>query len=312
MDATELRGRIVHEVIRKPDLLEFVESALSSDKPIEKTLELRDTEDTHLRARGTALIDASKQRMGALVVLYDITQLLRVEKVRRDFVANVSHELGTPITAIKGFVESLLDGAMEDHGNARRFLHIVLKQVDRLDAMADDLLTLSRLESEAEQRPADLKLGSVQQVLHAAVQTCMPLAADHGVKIELLGSEDLAANIDAVLLERALTNLIDNAVKYSDPGASVRVVAEREGDEIVIHVKDHGRGIAANHLPRLFERFYRVDKARSREEGGTGLGLAIVKHIATLHHGAVDVRSTLGSGSTFTIRLPQAEYTDAV
>jgi two-component system phosphate regulon sensor histidine kinase PhoR len=302
----ELAGRVIHEVIRKPDLLEFVELTLSSPSPVEKTIELHDTQDTQLRARGTALLDAQQQKIGALVVLHDVTRPLRLEAVRRDFVANVSHELGTPITAIKGFVESLLDGALEDRAHANRFLRIVLKQVDRLDAMADDLLTLSRLESEGEQQALERKPDSVRDVLRAAIQTCEPIAAERQVRIELGCSDELVTDIDALLLERAVVNLIDNAVKYSAPGTVVQVSGEREGGRIVVRVKDEGGGIAANHLPRLFERFYRVDKARSRERGGTGLGLAIVKHIAVLHHGSVDVASSLGVGSTFSICLPDA------
>ena len=304
-EVNELKGRIIHEVIRKPDLLGFVELTLSSTTLVEKTIELHDTEDTQLRARGTALLDAHRQKIGALVVLHDITRLLRLEGVRRDFVANVSHELGTPITAIKGFVESLLDGALEDRENATRFLEIVLKQVDRLEAMADDLLTLSRLESESEQQAVELEPNSVRNVLEAAVQTCETIAAEHRVRIELACSEDLVTDIDALLLERAVVNLIDNAVQYSDPDTVVQVAAQRKDGQIVIRVKDEGCGIAANHLSRLFERFYRVDKARSRERGGTGLGLAIVKHIAVLHHGSVEVASTVGVGSTFSIHLPE-------
>jgi len=304
VDVNELKGHIVHEVIRKPDLLEFVESTMSSTDPVEKTIELHDAEDTQLRARGTALLDARRQKIGALVVLYDVTRLLRLETVRRDFVANVSHELGTPITAIKGFVESLLDGALDDRENANRFLEIVLKQVDRLNAIADDLLTLSRLESKSEQQVAELKPDSVQSVLQAAIQTCEHAATEHRIGIELNCNEDLVTDIDVVLLERAIVNLIDNAVKYSEPETTVKVAGERLDGQIVIRVEDEGSGIASYHLPRLFERFYRVDKARSREQGGTGLGLAIVKHIAVLHHGSVDVASTVDVGSTFTIRLP--------
>jgi two-component system phosphate regulon sensor histidine kinase PhoR len=301
----ELRGRIIHEVIRKPDLLQFMESALSSTVPVEETIELHDAEDLRLRARGTALLDAQQEKIGALVVLHDITRLLRLETVRRDFVANVSHELGTPITAIKGFVESLLDGALEDQENARRFLRIVLRQVDRLDAMADDLLTLSRLESQAEQQAVELRPDCVRSVLQAAVQTCETIAVQYGVRLELQCSDDLVTDIDPALLERAVMNLIDNAVKYSGPDTVVQVTGERVDGRIVIRVKDRGCGIAAKHLSRLFERFYRVDKARSRERGGTGLGLAIVKHIAVLHHGSVEVTSAVGVGSTFTIRLPE-------
>jgi two-component system phosphate regulon sensor histidine kinase PhoR len=300
-DANELKGKIVHEAIRKPQLLEFVQATLSSTEPIEETIELHDTEDRQLRARGTALLDAHQQRMGILVVLHDVTRLLRLETVRRDFVANVSHELGTPITAIKGFVESLLDGALDDRENANRFLQIVLRQVDRLDAMADDLLTLSRLESEPEQQAVELQPDSVQTVLQAAIQTCVTSAAEYRISIELKCDADLVAEIDAALLERAVVNLIDNAVKYSDSDTTVRVVGESVDGQIVIRVEDEGCGIAAYHLPRLFERFYRVDKARSREQGGTGLGLAIAKSIVESYGGQIELESYPRLGSTFRV-----------
>jgi len=211
---------------------------------------------------------------GALVVLHGMTRLKRLENVRRDFVANVSHELGTPITAIRGFVETLLDGALDDREAARRFLQRVLKQAGRLEAMADDLLTLSQLEVEAADPQGEFKPWSVGSMLRAAMDVCERIASDRGVRIVLHCDEELSLHMDALLLERAVSNLLENAIKYTPPDTTVRVSAVREGDEVVIRVEDQGCGIEAKHLPRLFERFYRVDKARRRELGGTGLGLA--------------------------------------
>ena len=235
-----------------------------------------------------------------------------MENIRRDFVANVSHELRTPITSIKGFVETLMDGALEDKENATRFLEIIRRQANRLDAIIEDLLTLSRLEKVAEEPTREpLAPDSVSGLLAAAIEMCQHQASDNNIPIELTCDEQLQVPMNAPLLEQAVVNLLDNAIKYSDPGATIHVEATREGEEVAIRVKDEGCGIEARYLPRLFERFYRVDKARSRELGGTGLGLAIVKHITVVHGGTVEVQSTVGQGSTFTIRLPGGGLTDS-
>lgn len=311
-DPDAIRGRLIHEVVRKPDVLRFVESALESPSPVEDDLHLGLPPARWLRAQGTRLHDAEGRQLGALIVLHDITELRRLENIRRDFVANVSHELRTPITSIKGFVETLLDGALDDRENARRFLDIVHRQVNRLDAIIEDLLTLSRLERVGDGPAAEaFPRGAIREAIDAAVEMCRNQALQRTITLEVACEEGLTAPINAPLLEQAVVNLLDNAIKYSEPGAVVRVEAAREGDEAVVRVVDHGCGIEARYLPRLFERFYRVDKARSRELGGTGLGLAIVKHILLVHGGAVDVQSTLGRGSTFTLRLPDAELTNA-
>ena len=228
-----------------------------------------------------------------------------IEELRRQFVANVSHELRTPITSIKGFIETLLDGAMNEPEEAERFLRIAAKQSDRLDAIVEDLLTLSRLEQEAEKTGIPLERTSVSSVLENAMQVCRAKSTVKNISIKLQCGEHLEAKINAPLLEQAIVNLIDNATKFGPTESTVWVEARQEKKAIVIHVRDKGSGIEAKHLPRLFERFYRVDKARSRSLGGTGLGLAIVKHIVLLHHGKVYVESAPGEGSTFSIYLPQ-------
>ena len=240
-----------------------------------------------------------------LVVLHDVTRLRHLEDVRRDFVANVSHELRTPITSLKGFVETLLDGALEDRDNAARFLRIMLRQVNRLDAIISDLLALSRIEKGFDGQTIELAAEAGPRRAPGGRRDVREEGRrQRRRRSSLLCPEDLSAEINAALLEQAVVNLLDNAVKYSDAGAAVEVRAERREAELVIEVQDHGCGIEAKHLPRLFERFYRVDKARSRELGGTGLGLAIVKHIALAHRGSVSVESAVGVGSTFTLRLP--------
>ena len=311
VDAAKLRGRRVCEVLRKPDLLKFIESCQASSKSLDGDLRFFSPEERWLHAHGATLHDARGQKIGVLIVLHDVTRLRHLEKVRRDFVANVSHELRTPITSIKGFVETLLDDGLDDRAHATRFLGIVLRQVNRLDTIINDLLLLSRIERGDEDQRIETGAEPLLPVLQAAQEMCAKKAHDKSIQIAVECPSDLVAKMNGPLLEQAVINLIDNAVKYSDAGGTVRVAAAEEQSSAMIRVTDNGCGIAAQHLPRLFERFYRVDKARSRELGGTGLGLAIVKHIITAHWGSVHVQSTVGRGSTFTLRLPLAQASSA-
>jgi two-component system phosphate regulon sensor histidine kinase PhoR len=228
-----------------------------------------------------------------------------IEDLRREFVANVSHELRTPITSIKGFIETLLDGAKDNPEDAERFLQIVARQSDRLSAITEDLLTLSRLENDAETSGIPLTQIKVLGVLQNALQVCETNALKRNVKLELRCGEHLAGKLNAPLIEQAIVNLVNNAVNHSPEGSTVFVESKKDKGKPVIHVRDNGTGIAPEHLPRLFERFYRADKARSRSIGGTGLGLAIVKHIVQLHRGKVHVESEPGKGSVFSIYLPK-------
>ena len=257
-----------------------------------------------LNVRSTPLQGAGSETFGSLIVFNDVTQLRRLEDMRRDFVANVSHELKTPLTAIKGFVETLHQG-QADPEEARRFLGIIAKHVDRLNVIIEDLLMLSRIEDEAERAEIKRETVRLHDVFANAVQICRPAAEAKRIRIRVAGDETLTASVDPVLLEQAVVNLLDNAVKYSDPEREVEISGRAADREIRIRVQDQGVGIERRHLPRLFERFYRVDKARSRAVGGTGLGLAIVKHIAQAHGGHVSVESTVGEGSRFTIHLPR-------
>jgi len=301
--------RPLQDVIRNPDLRRFALRAIDCREPVEDDLVLRGVRDRIIRLRGTALRDMSGEG-GAVIVLNDVTDVKRLENVRRDFVANVSHELKTPIASIKGFVETLLDGAAEDPADRRRFLDIVARQADRLASIIEDLLALSRIEQSEEAGNLPRDPVAIADLLAAVVADCQPRAADRAIRLELSCPDALVAAVNAPLLEQAVINLVDNAIKYSDPGRTVRLSADEEpagpagGAAVRIVVQDEGRGIDAEHLPRLFERFYRVDKARSRKLGGTGLGLSIVKHIVQAHDGTVAVQSEPGVGSTFTIRLP--------
>lgn len=298
-------GRSLWEVARNIHLQTFVERILAGEETLEGQLILWEfQQERNIQARGTALRDMSGRRIGAVVVLNDMTQLRKLEIIRKDFVANVSHELKTPITSIKGFIETLSDGAIHDPADAKRFLDIVSRQTQRLNAIIDDLLMLSRIEQQADQSEMELQTGPLRPVIQAAVQLCEGKAAEKEISLEVICQDPLTARMNAALLEQAVVNLIDNAIKYSNPKSQVRIDAAKSNGTIMIRVIDNGCGIEAEHLPRLFERFYRVDKARSRKLGGTGLGLAIVKHIAQAHGGRVTVESAPGKGSTFSILLP--------
>jgi len=300
----KLMGRNFLEVIRHTDLHEFVKKALASESPVESEIRLLGDPDRILRGHGTTLIDAEGHRVGALVVLHDITRIKRLEQIRKDFVANVSHELRTPITSIKGYLETLKEGAIDDPENALRFLDTIIKHTDRLSLIIDDLLSLSRLEKEVDRGDVKLADGSVCAVLEAAIKTCAERAEARNVSVTLDCDSEATARINPNLLEQALVNLLDNAIKYSDAGSCVLLTAGPSGGEMVIKVTDQGCGIPKESLTRIFERFYRVDKGRSRGKGGSGLGLSIVKHIANAHQGRVEVKSSPGTGSTFSLHLP--------
>lgn len=308
VEAEKVQNKSLELVLRTTALQGFVARALRSTSPITEDLVIHNNGERDIQATGTRLRDDSGEAIGAVVVLNDITSLRRLETVRRDFVANVSHELKTPITSIKGFVETLLDGALQSPEDTERFLRIVSKQADRLNAIIEDLLTLSRIEQNNETTENMLKCTSVREVIDAAALLCKPAAVQKNMSIDIDCDITLNGNLNGPLLEQGLVNLIDNAIKYSDEGKSVRVRAYESDQNLILEVADEGNGIPSEHIPRLFERFYRVDKARSRNLGGTGLGLAIVKHITNAHKGHVEVHSALNEGSTFRLVFPAIDH----
>jgi len=308
IEATKVQDRSVEEVIRNVDLQEFINNTLESDRPTEGNMSLPTNSPAGLpdffQLQGASLSDSQGRKSGAVIVLNDMTRIHRLESIRRDFVANVSHELKTPVTSIMGFVETLLEGAINDPQQAKRFLTIIARHSDRLNAIIDDLLSLSSLEEKSERSKISFEGADLKALLRTAIELSNTKAADKQVTIELICKEPIEARINSALLEQAVLNLIDNAIKYSEPRSKIEISARRTDNEISIAVRDNGCGIEEKHLSRLFERFYVVDKSRSRKLGGTGLGLAIVKHIAHVHGGSFTVESSPGHGSTFTIHLP--------
>jgi len=297
-------NRSIQEVIRNPELQQFVNQALSSTDNLEGDITLYHEGERTIYLHSTSLRDSSEDQIGVLVVINDVTQVRRLENIRRDFAANVSHEIKTPLTAIKGFVETLRYGSVKNPEEIERFLGIIEKHVNRLTAILEDLINLSRIEQDDEKKAIKLQKNPIKNVLQTAIDNCREKADLKDITIDHVCEENILAMIDPMLLEQALVNLLDNAIKYSHEGSSVQVSAFQKHDSIIISVQDHGIGITKEHLPRLFERFYRADKARSRNLGGTGLGLAIVKHITQAHGGYATVESTPEKGSTFSLHLP--------
>lgn len=309
VDAHSAPGRLLGEVLRNTMFLQFARKILGSTEASEEdivvpTLFDGSAGDRILQLHGSVLRNGEGRCIGAVLVASDVTRLRRLETMRKEFVANVSHELRTPLTTIKGFVETLLAGAIDSREEAVRFLTIISGQAERLTSLVEDLLTLALIEREEETRSPALETRAVIEVVNAAIRDQASHAASKSITVTPVGDPSVTARLNAPLLEQAIGNLIDNAIKYSESDREITVTASRDNGSIAIAVKDRGIGIPREHLDRIFERFYRVDKARSRKMGGTGLGLAIVKHIAGLHGGRCAVESEPGKGSTFTITFP--------
>ena len=304
--SSDLEQRSIQEVIRNSELQKIIKKAISSGEHSEGDVVLFQDEEIILNVQTTSLLDEGEDFIGILVVLNDVTRLRRLENMRKEFVSNVSHEIKTPLTAIKGFVETLSQGAMENPDEAKRFLNIIEKHVNRLVSIIEDLMHLSVIEQRDKSEGIKLEKGHIRSVIKTAIQVCQAKAESKKIKVNLICHEDISTKIDTQLLEQAAVNLLDNAIKYSEKGGLVQIEVITTDTEVCISFKDHGIGIPKEHLPRLFERFYRVDKARSRKLGGTGLGLAIVKHIIQTHGGYVTVESNPGEGSNFVIHLPKA------
>ncbi len=299
--------RSLHEIMRNTTLEQLIRDSHAANEPTSGDIIYNKSREKTLQVQCAPLRDADKTRVGTLLVIEDVTKLRQLENVRRDFAANVSHEIKTPLTAIKGFVETLKHHAIDDPDERSRFIDIIDRHVIRLTNILEDLMKLSVIERDANHKELDFKQVKLQDVIMAAVENYRPLAENRDITLQVECKPQIFVFADASLLEQAVANLLDNAIKYAEPGQDVRLSTAITTDKVVIDVKDRGIGVLKKHLPRLFERFYRVDKARSRQLGGTGLGLAIVKHIAQTHGGHVSVESAIGQGSTFSIHLPLTE-----
>jgi two-component system phosphate regulon sensor histidine kinase PhoR len=261
------------------------------------------SEGREMEVSAVPLGENSAQMEGAVVLFHDVTQLRQVEEMRRDFVANVSHELRTPLSIFRGYLETLLDDPHQPPGELLRILEIMERHSDRLNALVEDVLSLARLESPGTE--LDLSEVNLAELLHAIMRDWEKRFAAKQLKSHLNFPGDLPhLQADESRLQEVIYNLLDNAVKYSQPGGTVSLRAEIVADRVRISVADQGVGIREADLPRIFERFYRVDPGRSRQEGGTGLGLAIVKHLVEAHGGRVEAESELGRGTTILLYFP--------
>ena len=305
IDAARCEGRSLVELVRQADLLDLARRALTSADSLQGSLIIGTVMPRSFAVTATPVKALEPAANGAVIVLHDITELRRLERVRQDFVANVSHEFKTPLTAIQGFAETLLGGALEDEKNNRRFLAIIRDHAARLGRLTDDLLKLARIEAgklEVQYQPV-----SVAELVEGCAATTLFKASRRNIALNLSYPPELPAiRGDAGLLREVLQNLLDNAVQYTSPGGRVDLSAATRDHEAVITVADTGIGIPLADQERIFERFYRVDAARSREVGGTGLGLSIAKHIVEAHGGRLWVESTVGAGSQFHFSIPLA------
>ena len=298
----DVEGKALLEVIRNNDLADIVNETLNQAEFISKELSLVWPLQKVLKINASPIFETGVVN-GCLLVIHDISHIRQLENMRRDFVANVSHELKTPLTSIKGFVETLLEGALEDKENSRKFLKIVHDHVNRLDSLINDLLELSYIESkEAVLKKEEVNIKNLTDEVFSGFKTQINKKA---IKTKSALPENLIIRADKGKIEQVFTNLIDNAIKFNNENGSINIYSQDLADKIKIIVEDSGFGVPAKDIPRIFERFYRVDKARSRELGGTGLGLSIVKHIIELHGGSVGVESTEGLGSKFWFTLPK-------
>ncbi len=294
-------GAPLLEVARDTGLLQVLSHVASSGEPVKQRLQMLSASSRNFEVQATPLATVSGR--GAIAVLHDITDLERLEQIRKDFVANVSHELRTPLAAIAGYAETLLDGALGDEEHNRKFVQGIQSSAVRLTSIASDLLVLSELEA-GFQRGDPVSI-SVQEALGDAFAIVSPEAKMRGVNLIRGRIEDAEVMGSVIRLEQALVNLLTNAIKFNRTGGDVRADAGKTPEgSVYIRISDTGAGIPFEDLPRIFERFYRVDKARSRQVGGTGLGLSIVKHIVERMDGKITVESQLGKGSVFTMVLP--------
>ncbi|WHY84964.1 ATP-binding protein [Neobacillus novalis] len=300
---TDYLSKLYYEVIDQEEICGIVAEVFRTEQMVTKQLQIPlIIERKYFVVYGIPIIGTNNVWKGVLLVFHDITELKKLEQMRKDFVANVSHELKTPVTSIKGFTETLLDGAMNNQETLEAFLSIILKESDRLQSLIHDLLELSKIE----QHGFELTLQQVD--LHPMLEEVIALlsgkAEAKNVALEFYSKQEhVLINVDFDRLKQVFINLIGNAITYTPSGGNVKIILLDYERNVRIHVKDSGIGIKKEEIPRIFERFYRVDRDRSRNSGGTGLGLAIVKHLVEAHHGKISVKSDVGEGSEFILEL---------
>lgn len=302
VEETDIIGKTYLEVIEHEDVKQIIEHIFMTEQKIRRQITIPiHIQMKNLEVYGAPIISSNNEWKGIVLVFHDITEIKKLEKVRKDFVANVSHELKTPVTSIKGFTETLLDGALHDEKALESFLNIILKESNRLQSLVYDLLELSKIEQE------DLKLNinqvEMNKMIHDIVDSLKKRAEDKQIDIQIFEEQPLTVEGDSLRLQQIFINLLSNAIAYTLPSGKVEVHIQDDDEFVVISIADTGIGIEKEEIPRIFERFYRVDRARSRNSGGTGLGLAIVKHSVEAHHGEIHVESEVGKGSRFIVKL---------
>ena len=295
-------SRIIQQHIRFSNLQNFIKKILLTKKQATKDMTLNASSIKSVQVTGSPLTNEKGVNIGALIVMRDITDLRKLEEVRTDFVANVSHELKTPITSIKGFIETLSSDDFEHNKETKKFLEIIRQQSNRLNTIVDDLLTLSRIERKEEHIVFDLF--PLENIIKNSIALCHHQAEKKNIKIKMNCDSNSEIKVNSALLEQALVNLIINAIQHSNSNTTISLIGQIKDKKIIISVQDEGIGIEKKHHTRLFERFYRIDSSRSRNDGGTGLGLSIVKHIVNAHKGEISLESEIGKGSIFTIKIP--------
>ena len=303
-EARHAQGQLLSETVRHHELIELTHHVLAERRPATRNVTVFQPRERNLRIFAVPCDAAQPTELSVVMVIQDLSELQQYDRLRRDFVANVSHELKSPLTAIRSLTETLIDGAIDDASNNRRFVQLIDEEAARLGRLIEDLLQLAQIESQPS--PPMPRAVSVKAMVDEVVPTFQPALTQRRLQLTLHLDERWRVRADPDRLKQVFINLLDNAIKYNRDGGSIEIGASPDGPQLRIAVTDTGIGIPESDLPRVFERFYRVDKARSRELGGTGLGLSIVKHIVESHGGAVSVTSRPSQGSSFSFTLPLA------
>jgi two-component system phosphate regulon sensor histidine kinase PhoR len=299
----ETIGKAYWEVIRNDEINTLLKEAMTEKKSLKKEITIISPEETQFLMQVSAILTPQDRLSGIVAVFHDITELKKLARLRSEFVANVSHEFKTPLTSIKGFVETLRDGAVKDKEKAEKFLGIIQKHTEQLEELVNDLLSLSALESK--EVPLNFEISPLEPLIQTTINLHKNQIDQRKLHVSVEIPEGLPSlSLDPVKINEVFSNLLNNAIKFTPPGGEININASQNGEFVRIDFTDSGIGIESQNFGRIFERFYRVDKGRSRDMGGTGLGLAIVKHIVQSHNGKISVESEFGKGSTFSVFLP--------